>query len=382
MAVRERERERPIPTRIEPSAALSPLSPARVARAFRALLDDGARLRVSGAARRRPLDLLARGYVPRFAFELFDTRVFVTDALQNPDIRFFVAYVVQPRRRGRGLDAFARIFYKDLSLVWRSSSHFSREDGALWVGKGDVLSYVEDGREMVTSIESTTDLPFEMQAALEDALRRTKRVRNDERALDLVLHRAPSWRIEPYADFTEPRARAAADPRNLVNGGRAIARFRRPGDPGSLVFAKGYEPDFRGGALETLLTKSSLYGGPLGRHRILSRNRRIQYTFIAAPRHVWLLPPQALTTELSSYGVRTIDVVADDDLFVPGYEYHFVDDTQDPPALYSQIPDGYAGAQSPHDDAKADASPWLDALPVVQEFRRVVLGRSRRTARC
>ena len=103
---------------------------------------------------------------------------------------------------------------------------------------------------------------------------------------------------------------------------------------------------------------------------------------MAAPRHVWIIPPQALTTELSSFGVRTIDVRADDDLFVPGYEYHFVDDDQDPPVLYSQIPEGWAGPASELDDARADAAPWLDQLPVIQAFRKQVLGaRSQRSSR-
>jgi hypothetical protein len=111
----------------------------------------------------------------------------------------------------------------------------------------------------------------------------------------------------------------------------------------------------------------------LRRFRILSRNRVIQYVFIAGPEHVWILPPQATTTELSSFGVRTIDVVADTDLFVPGWEYHYLDTDRDPPALYSQIPKGFAGRVCPADANKASASPWLDRLPVVREFRRKVL---------
>ena len=125
---------------------------------------------------------------------------------------------------------------------------------------------------------------------------------------------------------------------------------------------------------ETSPLTSRLYGGAITCYRILSKNRRVQYQFMAAPRHVWIIPPQALTTELSSYGVRTIDVRADDDLFMPGYEYHFVDDEQDPPVFYSQIPEGFAGPASEHDDARADASPWLDRLPVVEAFREQVLG--------
>ena len=101
---------------------------------------------------------------------------------------------------------------------------------------------------------------------------------------------------------------------------------------------------------------------------------RLQYLFFVAPRHVWIVPPQATTRELSSYGVRTVDVRADDDLFVPGYEYHYVEDQTDPPELVSQIPEGFAGPQTEFDPTRADASPWLDRLPIVREFRRIVLG--------
>jgi hypothetical protein len=76
-----------------------------------------------------------------------------------------------------------------------------------------------------------------------------------------------------------------------------------------------------------------------------------------------------------SYGVRTVDVCADEDVFVPGYEYHYMDDFEDPPRLHSQIPEGYAGKASDVDDSRADASPWLEQLPVIQEFRRTVLRR-------
>ena len=107
--------------------------------------------------------------------------------------------------------------------------------------------------------------------------------------------------------------------------------------------------------------------------RILSSNRKVQYYFIAGPKHAWIIPPQALTTELSSYGVRTISVVADDDLFIPGYEYHHYEETNNGVELYSQIPKGFAGEICPVDDAKADASPWLNQIPVIREFRRVVL---------
>ncbi len=68
--------------------------------------------------------------------------------------------------------------------------------------------------------------------------------------------------------------------------------------------------------------------------------------------------------------MRTLDAVVDDDLLLPGYEYHFVDHDVDPPTLVSQIPKGFAGAQSEVDPSRADTSAWLDRVPVIQAFRR------------
>jgi hypothetical protein len=220
-----------------------------------------------------------------------------------------------------------------------------------------------------------------MQGALEDRLKALRRVPGDGRVLELVLRKGSSDRIAPYGDFIRPREQAAADPRNRIHGGRSVARFRRKGDPTSLEFVPGFEPDFEKGIFEVTRTRSRLYGGQLRRFRILSRNRQIQFIFIAGPHQVWIIPPQATTTELSSYGVRTIDVVADDDLFVPGWEYHYMDTELDPPELYSQIPEGYAGRVCPVDEHKADASPWLDRIPVIEAFRRRVLGERGRSKR-
>ena len=83
-----------------------------------------------------------------------------------------------------------------------------------------------------------------------------------------------------------------------------------------------------------------------------------------------MLPPQATTVELSSYGVRTIDVQADDDMFIPGWEYHHYEETKNGVELYSQIPPGFAGEVCPLDDAKADAGPWLDKIPIIKPFRK------------
>jgi hypothetical protein len=346
------------------------VEPARVARDFRRLLDGDAELRPAGSAKRRPRVLLERGYVPRYRFRLFDTTFYLTDVRQNPDIRFFVTYLQRDGERY----VYPRIFYKDVSLIWRSASHFIRTAGENWIGKGDLKVEVVDGEELEVSAEETTDLPFEIQGALEDLVRRAKRIAADEEAVPLILRRGPADRLEAYEDFRGPRRRAHADPRNHINRDRRIARFSRLGDPASLRFAKGYEPDFtKRGILERSTSVSRLYGGRLRRFRILSRNREVQYLFFAGPRQVWIIPAQATTTELSSYGVRTVDVPADDDLFVPGYEYHYLDESVEPPEWVSQIPAGFVGAPSEVDDSRADASPWLERLPVIREFRRKVL---------
>jgi hypothetical protein len=357
------------------------MAPPQVAREFHRLIDSGAPIRCGGDARDDPECLLSGGYTPKYKLELFDTAYYLTNVRQNPDIRFFVAYVVQKNSRTGQREIFPRIFYKDISLIWRSASHFVRSEDENWIGKGEMRTYFIDGEEIEQSVEETTDLPLEIQTALEALSRSTRRVLFDEDAIALVLRRGHDDRIEPYWDFLEPRVRARSDPRNLINRGRSIARFTRKNDPTSLRFAKGFEPDFERGVIEATTSKSKLYGGRLKRFRLLSKNRKIQYLFFAGPRCVWIIPPQTTAANLTSYGVRAIDVIADEDLCIPGYEYHFLDDSEDPPVWVSQIPEGFAGAASEVDPSRADASPWLDRLPVIREFRRKVLKDSREQSR-
>lgn len=356
-----------IPRRVVASAALAPLTPRRVEREFRERLARGALLVCDGSLHARPAQLLSLGYLPRFRVDLFDIPFYLSAARQNEDLRFTVGYVALPPRAGVRTRIHARLFYKDVSLVWRAASHFARSARENWIGKGDVRVIRGRGYDLEVSHESTTDLPLEVQNAFEQLNRSAKLVRYDPDAVARVLRRAPDDRISAYHSFIAARRRARANPRNLVNGGRPIATFARAGDPRSLRFARGFEPDFSRGVLEQNALESSLYGGRVRRFRILSRNRLVQYLFMAGPRHVWIIPPQATTTELSSFGVRTIDVAIDDDLCVPGWEYHGGSDDLD------QIPRGYAGERNPRDPSRADASPWLDQLPVIRAFRRAVL---------
>jgi hypothetical protein len=351
-----------IPRQIAPASGPEPRSPRQVEREFRARIARGAELRCDGSA--RPARLL-ESYAPRFRIDLFDTSYYLGAARQNEDLRFFVGYVAQDTR------IHARLFYKDVSLIWRCASHFARSARENWIGKGDVRRLPADGYDLEVSHESTTDLPIEVQDAFEQLNRAARRIRYDADAVERVLRRAPDHRIQAFADFTGPRRRARANPRNLVHRDRPVARFLREGDPDSLRFARGFEPDFRRGLLERSAAPSSLYGGLVRRFRILSANRRIQYLFMAGPRHAWIIPPQATTTELSTFGVRTVDVAVDDDLCVPGWEYH--GGPEEGLSGLDQIPRGYAGERHPRDPSRADASRWLEQLPVIREFRRTVL---------
>jgi hypothetical protein len=363
-----------IPTQIVVDVRAEDLAPRAVSREFAGLLAQGARIRCAGEGR-RDVRALAKRYAPQHKLCLFDTVFYLSHLRMDVNARFFIAFVLLPADRARApkqRNLYARIFYKDASLIWRSASHYARSETENWIGKGDLKWVVENGERGLYTAEETTNLPLEIQATLDALTRTVPRPKRDERAMPLVLRHAPDHRVAPYADFTAPRRKAAADPRNRIHGGKRVAWFARAHDPESLRFARGFEPDFAAGMLESYVLGSRLYGGELRKFRVLSTNRKIQYQFVLAPRQVWIVPPQALTTELTSFGVRTVDVNADDDLFVPAFEYHYIDDYEDPPTLYSQIPAGFAGAISEVDPARADASPWLERLPVLQAFRAAI----------
>lgn len=365
--------------KVVPSARLAPLTPAQVGRRFEQLLDAGARLLPAGTARRNPRALLARRNPPRHIVKLFDATFYLTGPRQNDDIRFLIAYVSIADGRPGPPRLHPRIFYKDISLTWRSASHWIHSANENWIGKGDVKRVVHEGEEYDESDEGTTDLPLEIQTALEEVCRKVERVPRDDESVGLILRRAPDHRIAPYAEFTAPRRRAAENPANLIHRGRPFARFTRAGDPTSLRFAPGHAPDFERGVVEVAHGTSRIYGGPLRRYRIVSHNKRVQYFFMAGTKQVWIASCQATSTELSSFGLRTLDAVVADELLLPGFEYHFVEPDTDPPVLYSQIPAGFAGEASPVDASRVDTSAWLDAMPVIRDFRRQVL-RTRRTS--
>ena len=356
-----------IPTRIIPNVPAAGVSARTVARRFRALLDAGYELRVDGQAKSAPMQLLERGYTPRYQIELFGTRFFLANLREAHDLKVMPAFIVPNGQSSRGRKRiYARVLYKDSSLVWRCASHYINTPDEQWIGKGAVKWMDNHGVRGWYSAEETTNLPYEIQAAMDDVSHRSPKSRHDPDILFLFLRNAPSDRVWPYRDFEAPREKAMGDPANRINNNDPIAWFTRASDPTSLRIAPGFEPDFRK-LIDQSGSKSTFYGGDIRKFRFASRNRQVQYLFVQGPRHTWLIHPQALTVELSSYGLRTVDVNADDDISIPGYEFY---DNEGSGEIDDQIPAGFAGDACPHDPDRADASPWNHRLPIVRAFRR------------
>ncbi len=349
-----------------------PRSVSAVAAEFRRLLADGYSLRLQGLAKYKPSGYLTRTRAPRHKVELFGVSYYLSDIRRDDGFRFYVAYIVMPQRRPHQRSIYPRIFYKDSSLIWRSASHLISTENEHWVGKGDVKGVDEAGERVYYSAEETTNLPFEIDSALDQISRRASEVKLDHKALALVLRNAPDNRVDPYQDFSGPRRKAMADPSRSINRNRDVAWFAQADDPSSLQFADGFAPDFAHGLIDRSQSFSKLYGGRIDKYRIASANREIQYLFIVGATQAWIIPPQPLDDLLISYGVRAVDANAAEDLCVPGYEFHYLEDPDDPESLHSQIPKGFVGASSEIDPDRADASPWIERLPVMQQFRRAL----------
>ena len=167
-------------------------------------------------------------YPPRYEVSLFDAKLFLSSFRHDEAIDFFVVYVGLRDVRGNVRRYDARVVYKDVSLVWRAASHVSFQDGEAWIGKGDVKWERRADGEYEVSAEETTNLPYELQGALDELTRRGRK-QADGAAVPLILREGPPNRVRAYADFTAPRERARASFR--IHAGRPVARFTRRNDP-------------------------------------------------------------------------------------------------------------------------------------------------------
>ena len=211
-----------IPVEIIPNVKVTDRTPGQVARQFHGLLDNGYELRVDGQAGKDPMQLLRRGYTPKYEITLFENRFFLGNLRDVEGLKVLPAFVL-PAEQGRKRRIHARVFYKDASLVWRSASHYIDTPEEDWIGKGAVKRVKVDGESRWFSAEETTNLPLEIQAALDEASRRGPRSRSDHRILSLVLrtrHRIGSGRIRTFEAPREGLA-TATPPTELTTTGRS-----------------------------------------------------------------------------------------------------------------------------------------------------------------
>ena len=60
-------------------------------------------------------------------------------------------------------------------------------------------------------------------------------------------------------------------PGGRINGGQYVAWFAREGEPESLRFARGFEPDLARGLIDTSHSRSGLYGGAIAVNLVRGR---------------------------------------------------------------------------------------------------------------
>ena len=273
-----------IPVKTVANVTADETTPRQVGEQFRRLLKTGHRLRADGQAKTDAEQLLNIGYTPKYKIDLFGTSFFLCNQRDAEALKVMPAYVLPATQtRAREATIHARVFYKDSSLVWRSASHYINTHDVHWIGKGAVRWTNKRGERGWYTAEETTNLPLEMQAALDEVSQRGPRKHNDKRILPLVLRNAPSDRVRPYQDFEGPRSTAMKPKANRINNNRSICWFTDENDPGSLQFEPGFEPDFDA-LLDISTSRSSMYGGEIKKYRIASSNRLIQYFFVAGPR--------------------------------------------------------------------------------------------------
>jgi hypothetical protein len=129
----------------------SDMTARQVEHEFRGLIGQGVRIRPAGRAKDDPSSLLSRGYTPKHKLRLFDATYYLTNFRYDINFAFFVSYVLLEAKPGaapREREIHPRLFYKDLSLVWRVATHYIRSEGDNWIGKGDLKRGFENGIEV------------------------------------------------------------------------------------------------------------------------------------------------------------------------------------------------------------------------------------------
>ncbi|MCX5701739.1 MAG: methyltransferase domain-containing protein, partial [Candidatus Omnitrophica bacterium] len=297
-------------------------------------------------------DLLQNGFVPQYKISLNGMDYYLSKPYtsQRNGRPYFIGFLHRINPETGVEEIFARTIYKSNSQnIWRIASS---EGPGGWIGKG-----LED--------EMTTNAPLEIQSSLEKLCLDNGKLEIKEGFYD---------DLEKRADFKSPEEfnHTILLHGEELNGGISIGSFAETGNPESYRFQNGFEPDFNNGVIEEFNTYSPIYGD-VESYRMLSNNKQVQFVFnVDRENRVWIGAVQSVTPRFTRFGVRAdrIDIGAMEmeniegvnrpvDILMPASEYD------------TQIPKGYIGNHKA--DRYYDASPFIDKIPVIKEFRQKVL---------
>ncbi len=135
------------------------------------------------------------------------------------------------------------------------------------------------------------------------------------------------------------------------------------------IFTPGYEPNFHHGVVHNFTTENPIYG-MVSSYVVRSTNGALQYLFnVDRAGRVWIGGVQTTSVALNRQGVRVDRVTVPDALLTPAFEY-----LRQMPRGYEVGPLHMKERMHPTDSHYADATPFLNQLGVIQDFRRYVLG--------
>ncbi len=286
-----------------------------------------------------PISKLLNNYGPRYEIEINDGNAyFLSEPRTNMDGHvFFVAWVYQD-----GVIHVRYLYKSDSSIGWRVATH--RSDGH-FLGKG-------------ANGEITTDVPGEIEQALNGIVARSQLNDDNYQAYDMVL---PF--LERKEDIPDSFADVITNP--AVNDDNPIGHFKDDNDPSTFEFESGYEPNFNSGLIETYDDVNKLYG-PVKVYRFVSVNRKIQFKFIVdAKGRKFVGSIQSTEEKITSYGTRSEIVHADRKL------YAAVLRNMNGGSI--SIPARYIGPIAAGN--YSDISAWTNALPFFKEFEAKYLTR-------
>ncbi len=270
---------------------------------------------------------------------------------------FVVVYLVRPNDQGNLELNLRKLMFSASAALPRIPTHRDStfNENFDWIGKSNFG-------------EQAIDLPFEIDEFIQ-AIRGmgAEELYTDKEGISNPILKDTGSQIAPeVADFTIVR-------RNGTRQALMIAGFTNPEDPASQYTLDGYGPDFEAGFINEYMGHENLYG-PHYRSLFYSNNRQALWLIMrsADGAMVWVSHPQPAIAAINRFGAKPDHLFAvDPRLNLGGYDHRAN-------LRYFGIPRGHISHQHPLERAKSYwcAAPWNNQMPIVQDYRQWVAGRS------